>query len=183
MQIKNKKIKEHITFFDKSIVGDDYLAFYFSTKGTFDFGQTIYLIFTLNAGLILLKILNFLPVMILGSYIDFYCSFVAIQKRCKDFGSKGTIYLIIFSIFYPVIRIFGYFGFINKEMLNIPDYLYLVIYVIYIIYWIVLLLKPPSKEKNPNIISPIFKHPIIYFSICIVLSLIFYVVMYQMYVE
>lgn len=90
----------------------------------------------------------------------------SIQKRCRDFNYKGTLPILIVSLYFvywiTVVSLGEnyktYFG-------NVSLYIRLVFFVLISFIGII----PSSKEKKLTPASPLLKHPNIYFILCIAL--------------
>lgn len=114
--------------------------------------------------MIILSLLTYLIVL--------YLNLSAIQKRCRDFNIKGTVFIFLFPFCFAI---FNYFYYIRRQEIQYNTYLNGILFFAvssYIIGFLILLLFPGKEEKNMDLISPLLKHPYIYICACYILYLI-----------
>ena len=107
------------------------------------------------------------------SYIANLCSLyfmlALIQKRCRDFGSSGTYWILAFSIAFIGDMAFSFCN--VQEAEDLLRHIYFVMVCIQLIVFICLLLIPSKANVDERIRSPLLKHPLIYTLICIILAI------------
>lgn len=153
---------------------------FFSVKGCvgrFDYMGIICILNIILDGVLKLKIMV-LDICICGAF--FYMSLVAIQRRCRDMGLKGTFFILLFSLLYPVIF---YSKYIRIHPVVLPDNWKIIaslIIFVFFVYHLILLLFPGKEKKNMELICPLLRHPFIYTGVCLIFYfLAFYVVFLQ----
>ena len=115
------------------------------------------------------KLFEVANVEILGLLIYFYIVLASVQKRCRDFNYKGTLPILIVSIYFIYWIIVVSIGENYKTYFgNISFYVRLVFFVIITFIGLI----PSSKEKDLTLTSPLLKHPNIYFVVCFALFFI-----------
>ena len=164
------KISKIINSVNNDIWGESPLSFYFSFNGFFNRLQFFGAIMTLNLFLKYLLALDIFLISLISLAIVFYAKIAVIQKRSRDLNMKGTFFILIFSLADPM-NIYLQ----TMKSLNLPVNFYVersfgVVIGLYILVLLFLQFMPGKKEKNPELISPLLKHPNIYFAICVLIS-------------
>ena len=164
------KISKIISSINNYIWGESPLSFYFSFNGFFNRLQFFGAIMTLNLFLKYLLALDIFLISLISLAIVFYAKIAVIQKRSRDLNMKGTFFILIFSLADPMTTYIT-----TMKSLNLPVNFYVersfgVVIGLYILVLLFLQFMPGKKEKNPELISPLLKHPNIYFAICVLIS-------------
>ena len=164
------KISKIINSVNNDIWGESPLSFYFSFNGFFNRLQFFGAIMTLNLFLKYLLALDIFLISLISLAIVFYAKIAVIQKRSRDLNMKGTFFILIFSLADPMTTYIT-----TMKSLNLPVNFYVersfgVVIGLYILVLLFLQFMPGKKEKNPELISPLLKHPNIYFAICVLIS-------------
>jgi len=158
----------------KAISNNHYVSFF----GTYN--RLEYLGITLLLSSIYNRIIRYdlILLSLLAYLIVLYFNLTAIQKRCRDFNVKGTIFVFLFPFCFMV---FDYFYYIRKHEIQYNAHFNKILFFAvssYIIGFLILLLVPGKKEKNMGLISPLLRHPYLYVGVCYILYLIgFYYLM------
>ena len=94
---------------------------------------------------------------------------IVIQKRCRDFNSKGTLFIAVYTL---LIVCMSADCFVNDKSV-LPFYEY-IRYAEAIMCAIVMLLFfiPSKKERDENLLSPLLKYPFLYTMICWILAIV-----------
>lgn len=170
-----EKISNKIREFNKNIWGESPLTFYFSFQGFFNRSQYFGALMTLGSFLIFIYSFDFLPLTILGGLVVFYAGLAVTQKRCRDINMKGSLFIIIYTISYLSVRYSSYIKTHDLEkyklLLASNSIKFLVGYlgILYMLISLFLLLMPGKKQKDINLMSPLLKHPLIYFMISVIM--------------
>ena len=164
------KISKIINSVNNDIWGESPLSFYFSFNGFFNRLQFFGAIMTLNFFLKYLLALDIFLISLISLAIVFYAKIAVIQKRSRDLNMKGTFFILIFSLADPMTTYIT-----TMKSLNLPVNFYIqkgfgVVLVLYLLVFLFLQFMPGKKEKNPELISPLLKHPNIYFVVCVLIS-------------
>ncbi len=164
------KISKIINSVNNDIWGESPLSFYFSFNGFFNRLQFFGAIMTLNFFLKYLLALDIFLISLISLAIVFYAKIAVIQKRSRDLNMKGTFFILIFSLANPM-NIYLQ----TMKSFNLPVNFYIqkgfgVVLVLYLLVFLFLQFMPGKKEKNPELISPLLKHPNIYFAVCVLVS-------------
>ena len=102
------------------------------------------------------------------AFVIFYCVLALIQKRCRDYGSSGT-YWIIFASFLMLFEVIIYF--FNETDLGTRYYKLQQLEKVLYCFLVVPLLIPSKANVDERIRSPLLKHPLIYTLICVMLAI------------
>lgn len=102
----------------------------------------------------------------------FYATLNITQKRCRDFNCKGTLFILVYSLYY-LTHICWLCVRPHKDLLKevfaqhryVP-YLCAAVLAIYVLSLIPLLLIPGKKEKDADLTSPLLKNRWKYIGIC-----------------
>ncbi len=103
---------------------------------------------------------------ILGWFCYFYIALCCYQKRCRDLNIKGTWIILITSLFFII---YALSHFLNIARTDILFSISKIIFLIYLGVYFYAQFMPGKKEKNPELISPLLKHPNIYFAVCVLI--------------
>ena len=104
--------------------------------------------------------------------LAFYILSVAIQKRCQDIQWKGTFFLLLFFITFPLLN---YYQYMKINDILIPSQLKNILAIFGSIYFFchcLLLFIPGKKIKDKQINSKFLKYPYVYMSFGIILFLV-----------
>ncbi len=164
------KISKIINSVNNDIWGESPLSFYFSFNGFFNRLQFFGAIMTLNLFLKYLLALDIFLISLISLAIVFYAKIAVIQKRSRDLNMKGTFFILIFSLADPMTTYIT-----TMKSLNLPVNFYVersfgVVIGLYILVLLFLQFMPGKKKKDPELISPLLKHPNIYFAVCVLIS-------------
>lgn len=140
---------------------------FFSLKGTFS--QQMF-IFGMCSVYFVKIIIETLGISTLNYVVNLLCLFpvlVIIQKRCRDFNSKGTLFIVIYTL---LVMCMSMDYFINEETVFFYKYIrYMEATMCAII--MSLFFIPSKKEKDETLRSPLLKYPLLYMVICWVLAI------------
>ena len=109
------------------------------------------------------------------SVIIFYATLTVTQKRCRDFNYDGTIFILIYSLYYLILICWLYMRPYNEQVKDILRqhkyiaYFFDFVFVIYVLSIILLFVIPGKKEKNLTLRSPLLKHPWFYIGVCFII--------------
>ena len=158
------------------IWGENPYTFYFSFNGTFNRLQFFGALITLNVVFNLIAKQGIIFLTVLCGLIVFYASLAAIQKRCRDIKSTGSLCIFIFSVAFPATH---YLRYAKEQSLIINSNVEKLMGILiggYLLVYLFLQFMPGAKEKDQKIISPLLVCPKIYLAICtIIYSAIFFV--------
>ncbi len=105
----------------------------------------------------------------LSELVCLYFLFVIIQKRCRDFGSKGTFFILLASacaIFLISIHFLNV-KYIARMWVNVGAG---VIFMSFLAFFILFII-PSKPDADMNLRSPLLKYPLLYTAICWVLAI------------
>ncbi len=159
-------MKNIIKALNQSIWGQSLLDFYFSCQGYFNRLQFCGALLSINILLNIGTKEGNIFLMIPSALIVFYATLAAIQKRSRDIGLKGTVFILIYSFAFPITRTCLY---AEQQHIELPYKPLAFFAVLYIPVCLFLLFMPGKKEKNPDISSPLLKRPVVYLIICFML--------------
>ena len=156
-------------FWRNVFCGNDKMTSVFSFTGTLNrslgWGTAVILSFLLQS----ITWLNIEIITYLSSFIIFYCILALTQKRCRDFGSSGTFWIIFVSIV-MLLEILIYFLNIHGMITLYPK---LQQYEKILYCFLIIPLLIPSKPKpDLTLRSPLLKYPLLYVVICWILAII-----------
>ena len=101
--------------------------------------------------------------------VAFYCVLLLVQKRCRDFGSKGTFFILLASacaIFLISIHFLNV-KYIARMWVNVGAG---VIFMSFLAFFILFII-PSKSNPDMNLQSPLLKYPLLYTAICWVLAI------------
>lgn len=100
---------------------------------------------------------------------SFYCVIAAVQKRCRDFGSRGTWWILAVSFvmvaneachFLDAQQVEGFWKNIN-----------LAVFMGQIMAFLPLFFIPSKQDTGANLRSPLLKYPLLYVGVCWVVTI------------
>ena len=98
----------------------------------------------------------------------FYAVLTAVQKRCRDFGSSGTFWILIVSCAFIGNMAFHFINIETEEFLrDIHKY----VFNFQIITFLALFLIPSKPKPDLELRSPLLKYPLLYVALCWVLAI------------
>ncbi len=101
--------------------------------------------------------------------VAFYCVLLLVQKRCRDFGSRGTWWILAVTFSMIFNKAFQFIDMHTADGLwySLHKYAFWVQLIVFLPLFII-----PSKS-NPamNLRSPLLKYPLLYTTICWVLAI------------
>lgn len=176
-QPDHSDIQEQKTIKDST----DILQYFFSFNGVATRLDYLGIVCILNLVLDAIMRFNniFLDAFVYAVFVYIFLAFV--QKRCRDFNTKGTFFLVVFSLLFPIIF---YLKFSRINSINFPSDWNIgiaIVIMIFLVCHFILLLVPGKKEKNMSLMCPLLKHPYIYVGVCYILYLIgfYYLIQFQ----
>ena len=147
------------------LFGSEEITPILSVKGILNRSQFFAIIITLLMFNSWVRIINVEIFKYLFGLLSFYCFSAAIQKRCRDFGSMGTFFILC-STFLMLI-IYGIYMLESQSFVI----LYVRNVVLFILLCLLLLFFIPGKEeKDESLRSPLLKYPLLYAVICWILA-------------
>ena len=167
MSEKEKKQDENID----DVVAKEFT--FFSLQGTF--GRVSYLAIFMFWYMILTYIAKLDNLIILQIvYVIAFCSVIsAVQKRCRDLNLKGTFFIFVFSMVYPLLQYFNYMKLHGLSRIALRENFFVgPVAAAFLFMHFYLLLTPGAKNKNLSLISPLFRYPVCYFGFWIALYFI-----------
>ena len=164
-KIKMKKIKNNIKIFLLNI--QEIVNFLFSFKGSLNVVEFIMVLLVIRA--LFYPLGSWVKYSLQFSYlIDlvlFYCVIVAVQKRCRDFGSRGTWWLLAVSLTMLFDKACHFID-IQKAEILWKD-VRLMTLIMQIVVFLPLFLIPSQQEKiAAEERSFLLKYPLLYVFIC-----------------
>ena len=165
--IKNL-LSEIYQFWRKIFYGTEDMPSIFSFKGRLNWrfawatAIIIYLLIEL-VSLFEIPIINYL-----FGLLMFYCILALVQKRCRDFGSRGTFWVlyITFTMFLKS-TVYYLSSVVNKPILETVQQMDRIAYcLLFILFFI-----PSKPDADENLRSPLLKYPLLYTSVCWVLAI------------
>lgn len=103
--------------------------------------------------------------------VIFYILSAAIQKRCQDIQWKGTIFLLLFFITFPLLN---YYQYMKTNDIFIPSQLKNILAVLgclYLFCHCLLLCIPGKMIKDKQMNSGLLKYPYMYMSLGVIVFL------------
>lgn len=100
----------------------------------------------------------------------FYCILVLVQKRCRDFGSSGTFWILAISIAFVGNMAFHFVDVPRADTL--VKNIYHIISALQVITFLFLFIIPSKPKPDLTLRSPLLKRPLLYTAICWVLAII-----------
>ena len=107
------------------------------------------------------------------SLLLFYIVLATVQKRCRDFNSNGTVYVVLYSLVWLVFasNFFVTEHIANRIIENIRIMIMLTVAIISVIIFITLSYKISKPNPDMSLRSPLLKYPLLYTVICWVLTI------------
>ena len=156
--------EEMYLFWRGILYGNDKVSSIFSYKGTLSrslgWATAIILSFiTQTIGWLNNEIVSYI-----SDLMIIYCVLALIQKRCRDFGSKGTFWILAYSAVFVIAQAFYFIDLSTIERLwrNVSvgarDCQLIILLLLFLI--------PSKKDADLNLRSPLLKYPFVYVGIC-----------------
>ena len=100
--------------------------------------------------------------------ICFYALLAAIQKRCRDFGSKGTFWVLLATVIMLLGSVLYFMDLANADILwkRVAQTEVLLMLVLCALFFI-----PSKPEPDMNLRSPLLKYPLLYVAVCWALAI------------
>ena len=120
----------------------------------------------------MLQIINIFDIKILTyifGLLIFYCVLALAQKRCRDFGSAGTFWIILVT---ALMLLKSSLYFLDTEDINSLSAKWQKVGNILYCFAFIPFLIPSKPEPDLNLRSPLLKYPLIYTAICWILAVI-----------
>lgn len=147
----------------------------------------IYFIFSLDgiisgkqfALILFLMVLVFQPVN-LGRYslkiayvvelVAFYCVLLLVQKRCRDFGSRGSWWILAVTFSMIFNKAFQFIDIHTADSLwcNFNKCAFWMQFIVFLPLFII----PSKPDADINLRSPLLKYPLLYTAVCWVLAIV-----------
>ena len=163
--------------FNQIIWGESPRSFYFSFQGTFNRLQFFGALVTLNIFFNIIAEQDIFFLTLFCGLIIFYASLAAIQKRCRDIKKRGTVFILIFSMAYPINLYLRYIKEQNIIINNNIEKVLGVVIGLYLLVYLFLQFVPGAKEKDFNLTSPLLNYPKLYFAICVAICFVVFLVL------
>jgi len=149
-----------------ALFGSEEITPILSAKGVLNRSQFLAIVIILLMFCSWVRMLNLEIIKYLFGLLSFYCFSVAIQKRCRDFRSRGTIFILCSTFLMLVL-----YAIYMLESQNV-----IVLYVRYVvlftlIFLLLLFFIPGKEEKDENLCSPLLRYPLLYAVICWILAI------------
>jgi len=140
----------------------------FFMDGVFNQQMFIAGLCTVYFGVIIINSLSVPVLVYAANLLSVYPILLLIQKRCRDFNSKGTFFIVI----YTLLTIFISAEYFTNDKSTLPFYEY-IRYTEAVMCAIIMLLFfiPGKEEKDENLCSPLLKYPLLYAVICWILAI------------
>ncbi len=170
-------MKNKIKELNEEIWGESPLTFYFSFQGVFNRLQFFGAVMTINLFFRIIYAQEILFLTLLSALLVFYAMLAVIQKRSRDLKMKGTLFILSYSMFFPVLIYSKLLGIENVMGNNYLKNIFCGIIILYILVVTFLVFMPGSKEKDLSLTSPLLKHPKIYTIACLAIAfIVFYTI-------
>ena len=101
--------------------------------------------------------------------MSFYWILALVQKRCRDFGSKGTFWVIFVTLIMVLESSLYFVDVFHSEL--IWKYIWYASGIMYICLLIPALI-PGKPDADINLRSPLLKYPLLYTAVCWVLAIV-----------
>lgn len=156
--------EEMYLFWRGILYGNDKVTSIFSYKGTLTrslgWATAVILYFmTQTIGWLNSEVISYI-----ANLMICYCTLALIQKRCRDFGSKGTFWILAYSVAFTVAQAFQFTDINELEPLwrNVcivaQDCQLIILFLLFLI--------PSKKDADLELRSPLLKYPFVYMGIC-----------------
>ena len=100
-----------------------------------------------------------------------YCVIAAVQKRCRDFGTKGSFIILIISTVMIVNEAFYFTDILSESFWKNINLAVFVGQVTVFLPLILIPSKPQAEQIADNIRSPLLKYPLLYVGVCWVVTI------------
>lgn len=139
----------------------------FSMDGTFNQQMFIAGMCIVYFGVIIINSLAVPLLVYVANLLSLYPVLFLIQKRCRDFNSKGTFFIVI----YTLLAVFINAEYFTDDKSVLPYYEY-IRYAEAVMCAVMMLLFfiPGKEEKDESLRSPLLKYPLLYAVICWILA-------------
>lgn len=153
--------------FNKLINSNEMYNVLFSLKGVLNRPAFAMGMCTAYFGLLIIKSFAVPVLAYIVGLLLFYPVLLVIQKRCRDFNCKGTLFILAYT--FLIVSMSAEYFVYDKNMLPFYEY---VRYAQAIMTAIVMLLFfiPGKKDKDENLCSPLLKYPLLYAVVCCILA-------------
>ena len=166
-----QKINKMLSAVLEKVFGAKTLSSFFSYKGRVGKNQFFFVMVLI--GFCTRCVSSYIVVRYFVALFLFYAVLAAVQKRCRDFGSQGTFYVIVYTIFF-VVYITTYF-LVEHDIPKPWVYLYIPVImtavIMQVIAFVVLSYKDSKSEADMNLRSPLLKYPLLYVGVCWILMI------------
>ena len=164
---KNNLFTDMRIFGRNIFYGNEKFTSIFSYEGVLNRPLSWAIACILNMFLQIVSWLNIEVITYLFGFVIFYCVLALVQKRCRDFGSSGTFWVIYASILMLLESFIFFFdvdmvGELYIEVEKLEKILYC--------FLIILLLIPSKTGVDMKLHSSLLKYPLLYVFICFILS-------------
>ena len=106
------------------------------------------------------------------SVLVFYLVAACIQKRCRDFGTKGKWWILVASLVIMIDRAFGFVDIYAIDSLwRIVVRANILVGLVMLVFLFTISSKPDTQKVADNIRSPLLKYPLLYVGVCWVLMI------------
>lgn len=99
---------------------------------------------------------------------SFYCILALVQKRCRDFGSKGTLWILFITIVMLSQSIIYYTEILENRSLS--ESIHQTARILYCIVAVILFI-PSKPNVDMELNSPLLRYPLLYSVICWILAI------------
>ena len=150
------------------VFGSEKVTPIYSTQGTLSRGEFLIVVLLLSTMFRCVRWLNFPLVTYCAGLLLFLGLLTTIQKRCRDFGSKGTLWILILT----VIMFLNYarYFIVNANTDEFWSYFAKADGILTIIL-LFLFFIPSKSEPDMKLRSPLLKYPLLYMVICVGLAI------------
>ncbi|MBR2136445.1 MAG: hypothetical protein IJ852_00595 [Alphaproteobacteria bacterium] len=166
--LKTKEINKKITEMWHNLKENIYFSFSFENK--VDCWQFAILILFIHAIFSSFNLFcSFQKLSLIAGLVEFYGIMALIQKRCRDFGSKGTLWILAYSAVFVIAQAFYFIDLSTIERLwrNVSvgarDCQLIILLLLFLI--------PSKKDADLSLRSPLLKYPFVYVGICWTLAI------------
>lgn len=157
---------------DDALFKEDAKTIYFSFEGVFGRIQFFIVAVTLGGFMDLMSTGNNIVLVVIGTAIVFYAMLAAIQKRSRDMNIGGSLFILLYSLSFPISRMMLYGRDTGNPIIIHNDIIRKSFYgalIGYLIVSLLLVLIPGAKKKDMSKRSPLLKNPPLYFLICVII--------------
>ena len=148
------------------------ISFYFSCNGAFNRLRFLISFVTLTAFLSIVVSQKIVILTLLANLLVFYALLMAVQKRSRDMNIGGSLFILLYSLSFPISRMMLYGRDTGNPIIIHNDIIRTSFYgalIGYLIVSLLLVLIPGAKKKDMSKRSPLLKNPPLYFLICVII--------------